>query len=85
LIADRIRGRRADRPGPGSRPVIVYEPSAGSVCVSRDLPVTVGHGTVLGGERRPVRRRRPVPSAESAHRFHIIRVLSEAVDKAAGG
>jgi predicted acyl esterase len=64
-------------------PVIIYEPAAGSVSVLRDLPVAVRDGTVLGvnvvlpagGGRFPV--------LMSAHRFHIIKMLSEAVDEAA--
>jgi hypothetical protein len=62
--------------------VIIYEPAAGSVCVLRDLPVAVRDGTVLAGERRRARRRRPVPSAASAHRFHTITMLSEAAGAA---
>jgi len=50
----------------GIRPVIIYEPAAGSVSVLRDLPVAVRDGTVLGvnvvlpagGGRFPVLSRR---------------------------
>jgi predicted acyl esterase len=54
-------------------PVIIYEPTAGSVSVLRDLPVAIRDGTVLGvnvvlpagGGRFPVLSRRTG--------FHIIK------------
>jgi predicted acyl esterase len=55
----------------------------GSVSVLRDLPVAVREGTVLGvNVVLPAGGGRfPVPM--SAHRFHIIKMLSGAVDEAA--
>jgi hypothetical protein len=62
-------------------PVIICEPAAGSVSVLRVLPVAVRDGAVLGVNVVPAGGGR-FPVLMSADRFHIIKMLSEAVDEA---